>query len=399
VAAPITLIPGFSAGTSVSGLTDPHGLVAFIEGFPCCYVIVEQSLNRVSRSDGGPPVAFATGLSTPTDLLAAPPDRGFGNFLYVTESGANRIPRINNAGVVTPFASLPAAPKRMAFSQVGGGSAFGDVLFVTLANGELRKIDPAGVVSPCASGLAGPEGLVFGPGGALRTTVLFVAESTANKISKVDPACTVSPFASTGLSAPVGLAISPQVAWGSPDTLYVVNGGTRGDRVDKNGNVTPFASGFTKANTIRSDSFLPQPNRMGSPLRISDTTAGTIVSIFPIGPTTSLQLAGCNPCRPGETFAVTLSLEYKGPIDLPVEIKTGFRLTDGTPVNLSPLNNKHFEIVLPPGFRFQGLWLSFPLPAVPPGRYCYEAGLIDPDLDTFGFFSSGGRSICFSILP
>ena len=114
---------------------------------------------------------------------------------------------MTNAGVVSPFAALPAAPKRLAFSPDPG--AFGLFLFVTLANGQLVKVDPLGTVSACASGLSGPEGLVFGPGGTAFTNVLFVAEATANRISMVTPACTVTPFATTGLSAPMGLTISP----------------------------------------------------------------------------------------------------------------------------------------------------------------------------------------------
>jgi len=41
-------------------------------------------------------------------------------------------------------------------------------------------------------------------------------------------------------------------------------------------------------------------------------------------------------------------------------------------------------------------WLSFPLPAVPPGRYCYLVGLGDPEV--FDGLTGGNRT-CFTVLP
>ena len=53
----ITLSPGFSTVTRVSGLTAPRGVAESppLDNFPCCRFIVEPSLNRVARSDGAPP--------------------------------------------------------------------------------------------------------------------------------------------------------------------------------------------------------------------------------------------------------------------------------------------------------------------------------------------------------
>jgi hypothetical protein len=396
---PLTLIPGFFTETEGSGLTTPRGVIfgTGLSGFPGFLFVVEQSLNRVVVGFGTTFTPFATGLSTPTDILPAPGfgNGPFGNFLYVTETGANKISKIDSTGAVTPFAALPAAPKRMAFSAAQD-SAFGDFLFVTLADGRIVKVSPAGTVSPCASGLSGPEGLVLGPGGAFFKTVLFVAESTANRISKVTPACTVSPFASTGLSGPVGLEISPGGGYGPTDTLYVANAMTKVDRVDKNGNVTPFASGFTKVDTVRLDLFFPPLINFSPFLNMSDTGSGTVEDAVPFSPFVSQQLVGCHPCRAGDIFTVSLSLRNPGPIPRPVELKAGFRLPDGTPINVSPLNNKHFEVTLPPGFTFQGNWLSFPMPAIPPGLYCYEAILNEPEL-SFGFI--GLSQSCFMVLP
>jgi hypothetical protein len=414
--AAITLSPGFSQFTAVSGLTDPHGVVAF-PPFPSSdnwrsgYYVVETSLNRVSFAlQRGTPESFATGLSNPTDLVA-PRNSGtsFGSFLYVAEASANRISKISNVGAVAPFASLPASPERMAFAQGGGfaNSTFGDVLFVTLADGRLVKVDPSGTVSPCVSGLSGPKGLVFGPGGALRTTVLYVAQSTLNKISKVDASCNVSDFATTNLASPTGLGISLAAPWGPLDTtLYVVNAGTRIDRIDKNGNVTLFASGFTQTDTIRFDAFMPVDDRFNANLRIADTGggaagAGMIVEANVVRPSVTVALTGCTTCQVGQTFTVTLTLANNSPISVPVELKTGLQFFDGTPLNLGTPIPKHFEATLPVGFSIGPLiWLSVPWPGVsstlPAGRYCFQASLTDPEIAVRSLANS--RS-CFVSLP
>lgn len=422
--AAVTLPSGFSSFTAVSGLTDPRGLVAFppfpLEaGFRSGYYVVEKSLNRVSFAfQRGTPIPFATGLSNPTDLVA-PRDAGatWGiagtpniNFLYVAEAGANRISRIDKDGVVTTFANLPASPEHMAFSNVGGGSAFGDNLFVTLSDGRIVKVDPNGTVSPCTSGLSSPRGLVFGPGGALRTTVLYVVEMTANRISRiVDPTtCAASSFA-TGLSSPVALAISPAPPWGPLDTtLYVVNAGTEVNRVAQTGTVTSFIPGFAQATAVRFDAFMPVDDRLNSNLRVADAAggaagAGTIVEVNVRRPSISNLSLTCNPspCRAGSNLSVSLTLTYDGPIPLPVEIKTGFQLADGTPINVSPVP-KHFEVTLPPGFTtgvnpIPLLSLTWPgAPTVPPGRYCFQASLTDPEIAIRAFLN---RRTCFVSAP
>lgn len=405
----VTVPPGFFGFTWFSGFTDSHGFVAFpmLLGFPPYVYVVERSLNRVARSLSGPPVPFATGLSAPLDLLPAPGfgSGPFGNFLYVTETGANRISRINTTGAVTPFVSFTSAPRRMAFSPDLGafGTPAAPLLFVTLADGRIVKVSPTGTVTPCVSGLSGPEGLVFGPGGSSFKNVLYVAERTGNRISKVSPACTASPFASTGLNSPVGLGISPGGGWGPLDTLYVGNAMTRVDRVSGDAIVTPFASGFQAADTLRLPAFPFSPSSrpcfdrlcLTEDLLVSDAAAGTTEGVFVDSPFAFPEITGCNPCRPGDTFAVALTVENQSPLDLPVEIKTGFRLPDGTPVNFSPLANKHFEAVLPRGFRFQGPWVSLPMPPVPPGTYCYEAWISDPEVGMFVF----GLYDCFDVLP
>lgn len=412
----ITLLrPGFRTFTTFAGLTAPGGFIVDLfpdfsnpiaDCFPCGTFVVEQSLNRVVRfaEETLDFVPFATGLSTPTDVLRAPCCAGlFGNVLYVTEAGAKQISQIDSGGGVTPFASFSSAPKRMAFSPDFGafGTAAAPWLFVSLADGRVVKVDPEGTAVPCASGFMGPEGLAFGPGGAAFKDVLFVVESAGNKISRVKSNCTVSPFPTTGLplQAPVTLAVSPGGGWGPIDTLYVVNGATKVDRVDKNGNVTAFASGFTQANTVKLPEVrFPVNDRLAqsTAMRVSDAGAGTLETVHILGGlAASVQLVRCHPCRTGDAFAIRVTLVNESPIAVPVEIKGFFRPLDGTPLHVSPLTHKHFEATLEQGFSFEGTWLSATWPAVPPGGYCY--GLHISDAETSDFYAQD--EVCFTVLP
>jgi hypothetical protein len=57
-----------------------------------------------------------------------------------------------------------------------------------------------------------------------------------------------------------------------------------------------------------------------------------------------------------DTFAVSLTVRNDSTIDLPIELKTGFRLPDSMPINFAPLlqYNKHFEATLPVGVQVSG---------------------------------------------
>lgn len=408
------VVPGFSNEIGLAGLNTPRGLTTSLtlNDFPCCFYGVEQSSGRVLVvDDDAPPVVFASGLVSPTDLQPSPGTMSpFGNFLYVAESGANRISKIASNGTVTPFATLAASPRRMAFSTSRGPSAFGIFLFVTLANGDVVKIGGAGVVSPCASGLTDPDGLVFGPGGTYLTNMLFVAERSANRISKISAPCTSAvPFATSGLLGPRTLEISLGGGWGpatAPDfTLYVVNSnGTALSRVDQHGVVTPFASGFANADTVR---FFPNEEFFFPPidawsgntaLVVSDASTGTIEAIDINLPAFHIQMTGCDPCRTGDLFKISMTVTNHGPVAVHGEIKAGFELPDGKKLVFAPVlgDNKFFEADLPPGFVTTiPDWVSFNLPEIPKGLYCYRAVMADADLLT----SWTDARRCFVVLP
>ena len=255
-------------------------------------------------------------------------------------------------------------------------------------------------MTPCVSGLSGPEGLVFGTGGPGLKNALFVAEKTANRISKVSPACVSSPYVSTGLSAPTALEISPGGPWGAVDTLYVSNGGSRVDQVTSNGAVIPFASNFANVDTIRFRGSTTAPSkRLNSVFMfISDSSAGTVSYAYAGYPTVSLQNNGCSLCSAGSTITLFSTITNQSPVDLPVEIKAGFRLLDGSPALFAPLlnNDRHFETVLPRGFIYQGPWVSVTLPSIPPGTYCYEIYLLEPDGGSSPYTST---NYCFNVIP
>jgi hypothetical protein len=325
------------------------------------------------------------------DVVPQPyPTSPFGNFLFVAEAGANRISKVSSTGAVSTFANLPAAPKRIMFTVRLGRepfNAFGNSLYATLANGALVRIDSAGVVSTCVSGLSGPEGLVFGPGGAFWASMLFVAESAANRISKVDPNCTAAtPFVTSGLSNPIGLEVSPGNGWGevAPDkfVLYVLNA-TGVSRVDQNGNVTPFASGFGNADTIRFGGFLGTPSTPATMfanewrLRISDSATGTIEDIGINVPAVSYTYTGaCQPaqCKIGDLFSLSTTFSNFSPKAVHVGVLGGFELPDGSSVNYAPMiGNDVLEVDLPAGFTTTiNPWVSFNFPPIAPGRYCYR---------------------------
>lgn len=419
VATPVPSIPGFSvlASPSVMGLTTARGFVAFpsgqggLTGFPPGYFVAEESLGRVSvMVPGSTLTPFATGLSSPTDLLPPATTGTWGNFLYVAEAGANRISRISNTGIVSTFANLPAAPRRMAFGNRRlTGSAYGISIYVTLANGQLVRVDSGGGVSTCVSGLMNPEGLVFGPGGSFLNSFLFVAETSANRISKVDPGCTtITPFAL--LNNPIALEVGPGSAWGPAAadrfTIYALTGSGI-SRVDEHGNVTGFMSGINQGYNIRFDPTSAGNSGSTLPidlwgtqwrLRLSDAGAGTIEEIALNLPFAGLSSTGCTNCKAGDLFRLSLTVTNNTPGPIHAEIKAGFELPEGGKLTFAPAlgDNKHYEADLPQGFTTTiPEWVSVQIPEIPKGRYCYRVSLTDADLDTSGVSSR----FCFMVVP
>ena len=51
-------------------------------------------------------------------------------------------------------------------------------------------------------------------------------------------------------------------------------------------------------------------------------------------PSLVLTLTGCTICHPGDTFTVQAVLKNPGPVGVPIELKLGLRLPDGSPASL-----------------------------------------------------------------
>ena len=188
-------------------------------------------------------------------------------------------------------------------------------------------------------------------------------------------------------------------------TLHVANSnGTAVSRVDQNGAVTPFASGFVNADTIR---FGPSESRFFPPvdawggnavLVVSDGGPGRVEVVGINVPFFGIQVTGCDPCKTGDLFKISLTVTNNGPVPIRAEIKAGFELPDSKKVVFAPVlgDNKFFEANLPQGSSTTiPDWVSFNMPEIPKGRYCYSAVMADPDL--FTSWSSASR--CFSVVP
>jgi hypothetical protein len=248
---------------------------------------------------------LATGLDQPKGVVSAHHRAGagpFGHDLYVAESGANRITRVDKAGAgATPFTTIAPAggfPVGVAFY----GGPFAQSLYVGAATGGVPggvlTVDSTGlVVLPFALPGAGIAGLDFGrgpyghdlyagqwiPGFIWRVDAagnatqfvdclpapscpwqtrylkfshgngfghrLYFTDFGTGDIYKVDPAGNVSLFASTGDVGLEGLDFSSGGAFGR----YLYAGSLFSGniyQVDSSGNVTLWASGFAGAADI-----------------------------------------------------------------------------------------------------------------------------------------------------
>jgi hypothetical protein len=109
-----------------------------------------------------------------------------------------------------------------------------DVVYVSNSGaGTITRIDPGGNTSPFASGLTRPEGLAFDDAGNL-----FVANSGDGTISKINSLGTVSTFVS-GLNGPAALAFDPA------GNLYAASPGDQAIlKINSNGNPSGFAAGM-----------------------------------------------------------------------------------------------------------------------------------------------------------
>lgn len=97
----------------------------------------------------------------------------------------------------------------------------------------------------------------------------------------------------------------------------------------------------------------------------------------------TLAMAGCSTCRSGDRFSVNATLVNPNTATVPLEIKFGARLPDGTPVNLWSLPDPHFRFAVPPGTTGPGTILDAVIPpGIPSGTWAYEGILLEPQMGT-----------------
>jgi|GEM_PF-958313 len=161
---------------------------------------------------------LADGLSNPQDITSAQPGGPYGNHIFVTEYGANRVTKIATDGAKVPFAT--GVPYAVAI--LFGSSDFGQHLYVSesySSNGNIVKLLPDGQKITFAENIASPLDMVWGPGGDFGSD-LYVASANDNKIIKVAASGQYTDFV-TALDRPSVLAFSPSQAFGN--YLYASN--------------------------------------------------------------------------------------------------------------------------------------------------------------------------------
>lgn len=120
------------------------------------------------------------------------------------------------------------------------------------------------------------------------------------------------------------------------------------------------------------------------------------VTPFPLDsvPTVELTLTGCTDCQAGEQFTVQAHWTNVGSTNVPTEVKIGFRLPDGTPVNI--VGNIHLVFAFPAGLDVTADLISFAWPSgQPAGTWTFEATLLGPSLG-----ETSSRSVeSFTVTP
>lgn len=180
--------------------------------------------------DGGP--AINAQLNSPTRIAID----GFGN-VYIADNGNNRIRKINTSGIISTFAGTGVA----GFSGDGGlainaqlkypfGVSFdsGGNLYVTdSGNNRIRKVNTSGIISTFAgtgiAGFSGDGGIAISAQLTLPYEISFdsfgnsyIADEGNSRIRKINLTGTISTIAGTvvtGFSGDGGLATSAQI-WG-----------------------------------------------------------------------------------------------------------------------------------------------------------------------------------------
>ena len=110
---------------------------------------------------------------------------------------------------------------------------------------------------------------------------------------------------------------------------------------------------------------------------------GTVLfnSGAPVPPQLNLTLIGCLHCHAGDHLIAQVTLRNPGTTAMPVELKVGLRLPDGSGLSLFGPNHQHVVFSLPAGAEgtFPVLNVTWPS-GLPAGAWRVEGTLIEPVL-------------------
>ena len=240
--------------------------------------------------------------------------------LYVADSGNHTVRKITPAGKVTTVAGKSGSfgsadgsgvVARFYFPQGIACDAAG-YLYVTDANGTIRKITPAGKVTTLA-GQAGSHGIADGRGAAARFASLggvacdaagnlYVVDTGGSTIRKITPAGRVTTLAGSagtlgsadGSGAAASFSLPADIACDAGGNLYVTDGNNTIRKITPTGEVTTLAGqagSFGSADGIGSVARFTFPQGIACDgagyLYVADED-GTIRKITPAGKVTTL---------------------------------------------------------------------------------------------------------------
>ena len=176
--------------------------------------------------------------------------------LYISDQGNHRIRRVDRSGIITTVAGNgkgdyggdggPAVDAGLYDPRAVAVDGAGNLYIAQTTAGRIRRVDTAGIITTVATGLRFPRGLAVDGSGNL-----YIADSVNDRIRRVDAQGVVTTVAGTGVGGfggdggpavqarlhfPYGLAVD------SAGNLYIADlGNHRIRRVDGSGIITTVA--------------------------------------------------------------------------------------------------------------------------------------------------------------
>ena len=207
--------------------------------------------------DGGP--ATAAQLNGPRGVTVGDDD-----YIYIADTGNNRIHQIGPDGVITTIAGAedggdgPAMSPQLSVPRGVAVDAGGNLYIADTGNNQIHKLDDEGIVTVAGAGGLGDEGpatnarLLEPTGLAIDVDgTIYITDSGNNRVRKVDVEGTITTLAGTGeegdggdggpateaqLYYPIGVAIDSEGNVYISDTFN-----NRIRKVDSEGIITTFA--------------------------------------------------------------------------------------------------------------------------------------------------------------